>query len=249
MSNSKKKGKKDETVKAASGSRPPSPPISSLKFFIAHSSEALMSQGTSNPNHTYIYLDSGASTHMCHDRSYFTLYRKLDPPKIINTANGPSKAYGIGDIEVRTYLDGKPSPGLFRNVLYLPSASEMLMLVAQLSDSGIMLIHPSNHVIDLVDHHTNEVLTQAHQEQNLYQIWVEIIKPEKAMSACKPRSSKAPLSLWHCCLGHISEETIQNMAKEGVITGMEVEGPGSGNCSTCLKGKQMQSNIPHVTEE
>ncbi len=81
------------------------------------------------------------------------------------------------------------------------------------------------------------------------QIWVEIIKPEKAMSACKPRSSKAPLSLWHCCLGHISEETIQNMAKEGVITGMEVEGPGSGNCSTCLKGKQTWSNIPHVTEE
>src|SRR5260221_242100 len=65
MSDSKKKGKKDETVKAASGSQPPSPPISSLKFFIAHSSEALMSQGTSNPNHTYIYLNSGASTHMC----------------------------------------------------------------------------------------------------------------------------------------------------------------------------------------
>src|SRR5258708_35394614 len=69
------------------------------------------------------------------------------------------------------------------------------------------------------------------------------------MSACKPQSSKAPLSLWHHHLGHISEETIQNMAKKGVITGMEVKGPGSGNCSTCLKGKQMRSNIPHVTEE
>src|SRR5258708_10427605 len=61
--------------------------------------------------------------------------------------------------------------------------------------------------------------------------------------------SDTPLALWHHCLGHISEDTIQMMVKKGVVTGMEVKGEGSGNCSACQKGKQTHNVIPCVTEE
>src|SRR5258707_10085581 len=61
-----------------------------------------------------------------------------------------------------TYMNGKSCMGIFKSVLHLPTAEQMLMSVAQLSDSWIKLIHTSEYVIDLVNCHTEEPLTCAH---------------------------------------------------------------------------------------
>src|SRR5260370_16065731 len=119
---------------------------------------------------TYFYLDSVASNHICHTQDYFSSYQKLESPRRIKTANGYSNAISIGDITVCTYLNGKSCVGIFKSVLHLPTAEQMLISVAQLSDSGIKLVHTSEYAIDLVNHHTEEMLTHAHQDQNLYQI-------------------------------------------------------------------------------
>src|SRR5258708_30503615 len=42
-------------------------------------------------------------------------------------------------------------------------AEQMLVSIAQLSDSGIKLVHTSEHAIDLVNCHTKEPLTHAHR--------------------------------------------------------------------------------------
>src|SRR5260370_4621234 len=61
--------------------------------------------------------------------------------------------------------------------------------------------------------------------------------------------SKASLGLWHCHLGHISEDTIQKMVQADAITGITVVGSGNGSCSACCKGKQTRSLIPQVTQD
>ena len=119
---------------------------------------------------TYFYLDSAASNHICHTQDYFSSYQKLSSPRRIKTANGYSNAISIGDITVCTCMNGKSCAGIFKGVLHLPTAEQMLVSVAQLSDSGIKLIHTSKYVIDLVNPHTEEPLTHAHQDQNLY--WI-----------------------------------------------------------------------------
>jgi len=119
---------------------------------------------------THQILDSVASNHICHTRDYFSSYWKLESPRRIKTANGYSNAIGIGDITVHTYLNGKSHAGIFKSVLHLPTAEQMLISIAQLSDSGIKLVHTSKYAIDLVNHHTEEMLTHAHRDQNLY--WI-----------------------------------------------------------------------------
>src|SRR5258708_36917578 len=175
---------------------------------------------------THQILDSVASNHICHTRDYFSSYWKLESPRRIKTANGYSNAIGIGDITVHTYLNGKSHAGIFKSVLHLPTAEQMLISVAQLSDSGIKLVHTSEYAIDLVNHHTEEMLTHAHQDQNLYQIQVEVAKPQKVFFTHHTCTYKPPLALWLHCLSHISEDTIQMIVKKGAVTGMEVEAEG-----------------------
>ncbi len=107
--------------------------------------------------------------------------------------------------------------GIFKSVLHLPTVEQMLISIAQLSDSGIKLVHTSEYAIDLVNCHTKEPLTHAHWDQNLYWIWVEVVKPEKVFLTHHTHTSSAPLALWHRCLSHISKDTIQMMVKKGVV--------------------------------
>ena len=53
----------------------------------------------------------------------------------------------------------------------------------------------------------------------------------------------------HHHLSHVNEDTIWSMVQANAITGIEVVGGSSGDCSACHKGKQMQSLIPHITQD
>src|SRR5258708_3537690 len=84
--------------------------------------DVLLSHNTpSHSNSIYFIIDSRASAHMCPDQSYFLSYKKLDTPKCIWVANDQTiNAIGIGDIEVKLFLDGQLHPRTLKDVLHLP---------------------------------------------------------------------------------------------------------------------------------
>jgi len=134
---------------------------------------------------------------MCPDRSYFSSYKKLNTPKHIWVANDQTiNAIGIGDIKVKLFLDGQSHPGTLKDVLHLPSLSELLLSTAQMTDGGITIILKSN-CADLVNDKTGKVFTTAYHHSQLYKLHVEIIRPEHAHAAQGHPSSKASLALWH----------------------------------------------------
>ena len=57
--------------------------------------------------------------------------------------------------------------------------------------------------------------------------------------------SKADVQTWHCCLGHISIDSVLKMLKKGMVKGMEIMGNTclTGVCKPCLIGKQTQKPI------
>ena len=145
---------------------------------------------------------------MCPDRSYFSLYKKLDTPKHIWVADDQTiNAIGIGDIEVKLFLDGQSHPGTLKDVLHLPSLSEPLLSTTQMTNGRITVILKSDHV-DLVNDKTGKVFTTTYHRSRLYKLCVEIIRPEHAHAAQGHPSSKASLALWHQRLGHISKDMI-----------------------------------------
>src|SRR5258708_35737711 len=101
-----------------------------------------------------------------------------------------------------------------------------------MGDVGITTILTPTHA-DLIHTASGKSLTRAIRERNLYHLPVKIMKPEQAHIAQGQAVSKASLKLWHRRLGHISEDTIQRMVNSGIA-----KGHGTGDCSTCHKGKQ-----------
>ncbi len=92
-------------------------------------------------------------------------------------------------------------------------------------------------------------MDHAIQFGDLFKLGVDIVCSDMAHVAWVHLTSKASLGLWHCCLGHIDEDTIQSMFHADAITGIEIVRGGSEDCSACHKGKQMQSLIPQVTQD
>ncbi len=171
----------------------------SHSILILHSKEdvLLLRDTPSHSNSVYFIIDSGASTHMCPDRSYFSSYMKLNTPKCIWVADDQMiNAIGIGNIKVKLFLDGQSHPGTLKDVLHLPSLSEPLLSTTQMTNGRITVILKSDHA-DLVNDKTRKVFTTAYRCSQLYKLCVEIIRPEHVHAAQGHPSSKASLALWH----------------------------------------------------
>ena len=59
--------------------------------------------------------------------------------------NRTIEAIGVGDIKVRTFLDGQPHAGIFKEVLHLPTLSESLLSATKMGDIGITTILTPKH--------------------------------------------------------------------------------------------------------
>src|SRR5260221_11910955 len=183
--------------------------VSHSILILCSEEDVLLSCNTpSHSNSIYFIINSGASAHMCPDRSYFLSYKKLNTPKHIWVADDRTiNAIGIRDIEVKLFLDGQLHPRTLKDVLHLPSLSEPLLSTTQMTEGGITIILKSDHA-DLVNDKTGKVFTTAYHRSRLYKLRIEIIRPEHSHAAQGHPSSKASLTLWHQRLGHISEDTI-----------------------------------------
>jgi hypothetical protein len=76
--------------------------------------------------------------------------------------------------------------------------------------------------------------------------------PVAAKSALITHSttSKADTATWHCCLAHLSTDTIVQMVRKGMVKGMEITGNAMHTtpCEPCLQGKQTHDEIHKATE-
>jgi len=67
----------------------------------------------------------------------------------------------------------------------------------------------------------------------------KLLLPEQAFTALTTSIAKAPISIWHWCLAHLSMDSINQMLWKGLVKGMEISGgPYPPNpCEPCVKGK------------
>ena len=82
-------------------------------------------------------VDSGATSHLCGNRDWFTSYRTLNTPREVILGNKQKVlAPGIGQIEVNLKVGNSSHPITIHDVLYCPSISHNLLSVPQLTSIG-----------------------------------------------------------------------------------------------------------------
>ena len=89
------------------------------------------------PDDTIVILDSGATTHMCPDRTLFRNYITLEEPIPISWGNNSSNsAIGRGDLYYSSYNDNQEYETYLENVLHVPALGyQTLISLSQLEEN------------------------------------------------------------------------------------------------------------------
>ena len=152
--------------------------------------------------------DSGATQHMTKSKDYFVNYTSFNTPKPVTLRNkGVMMAYGEGDIEVESFVDGQCLNHTLKNVWYTPDVVKNLFSVPAAADKGIAY-HLDRYQCSLVKENTTLVVGERHD--GLYKLHLRAVlpcNPVKVLVAEKPEK----LQVWHERLGHQTNNILKSI--------------------------------------
>lgn len=188
------------------------------------------------------YADSGATHHMCGDKSMMHNYTNISSKSWSVNGIGAIKLYahGKGDVSITTTLNGKEQTGTLNNVLYVPGLGTNLLSIVSATDRGIE-VEFSNQTV-LFKRNGVPIMSGNRNGKTLYKLNINSTKtPTLDNSTALPASvNKVSLNTWHQRLSHTNFNTIIKMARTGVVDGIDLDkecSPPTTICSGCSFGK------------
>ncbi|KAH9704344.1 hypothetical protein KPL70_011418 [Citrus sinensis] len=189
-----------------------------------------------NPIDTWV-LDSGATNHICNSLYWFQETRKISEGSVklqLGTGQFVS-AVKTGSV----LLSFNNETLVLNNCLYVPDIKRNLISVACLSKQGYTVNFGSSVSI----FHNKRLICSGTLEDNLYHLSPMIhsmhdtvINNDEHTHLSKKRNiSSNQCYLWHLRLGHINQNRIQRMIKDGLLGPLENE--SLSLCESCLEGK------------
>ena len=177
-------------------------------------------------------VDSGATCHMCNDRSLFSELRSLEAPQEVTLGDGHVlQATAQGTVTLETLLpDGSCKKCRLENVLLLPKLSYSLLSVSKASEAG-KTTRFDNSGCEIVNQ-DKKMIAFATRVGNLY--CLEYCRKSQRVNVAERNKER----LWHRRYGHIGEQKLQRMAKGELVRQLDYNASRSiGFCETCVGGK------------
>lgn len=184
------------------------------------------------------YIDSGASSHMTNDRSFFTEYQEsksyvelADGRKIISNGVGVGKLKCLNDNNKTTVI-------LVKNVLFVPDLGTSLLSVNKLTKLGFKVEFDKDVCYIKAN---NKVLAKGTIHGKLY----KLINNNQAMNVTTKEFSEGCIHLWHRRFGHRDPNAIYLMKKESLVEGLKLRSCGHKiTCEVCIQGKMSKKPFP-----
>ena len=185
-------------------------------------------------------LDSGSSAHLCTSMQGLEDSRRLrDGDMILRIGNGAR----VAAVAMGTYPLRLPS-GLdlvLKDYYYVPAASRNLISVSCLAQEGYVITFFKDHCNILYERNK---IVNGFLINGLYQLHIDVsvLTIEQNVNAKRPRDSPNDRYLWHLRLGHIAEDRINKLEKNGLLSPLTFE--SYPTCESCLQGKM--TKLPFV---
>ncbi|EDR06651.1 retrovirus-related pol polyprotein [Laccaria bicolor S238N-H82] len=186
------------------------------------------------------YADSAANKHCFVNRSDFSTYHALSQPDEGQSANkgGQFRIVGHGAV-TKTIISGSLRTTLtFKHAVHTPDLIANLVSISKLDEANCWTLFGGGGVT-FYDMHEGQkrTLMKGTGNNGMYLLNVEPLT--HALTACslnKPTS----LDTWHRRLGHAGVHSITDMARRGLVDGLNVLGDVKldGKCEDCIYGKQ-----------
>ena len=201
---------------------------------------------TYHQEHSEWLIDSGATSHMTSNRSYFS---DLQPVSInISVADDRTvTAAGIGTVILTVknqQTRNKTSKIALERTLYVPSLGANLLAVSPMVSNGATVTFTEQ---GCVVKKGNIHILKGERQGKAYKVsTATYVNGEQSNVA--HGSYKNNLQLWHQRLGHANVKGIINMRNNETVTGLDFNEDRLHNvCGPCMAGKQHRNKFPHAS--
>ncbi|GJZ38021.1 retrovirus-related pol polyprotein from transposon TNT 1-94 [Tanacetum coccineum] len=180
------------------------------------------------------YLDSGCSKHMTRDRSQLTnfIHKFLDTIKFGN--DQIAKIIGYGDYQIGNVTISR--------VYYVEGLGHNLFLVGQFCDSNLEVAF-RKHTCFVRNLEGVDLLLRS-RETNLYTLSIGNMIASSPICLLS-KASKTKSWLWHRRLSHLKFDTINHLARHGLVQGLpKLKFEKDHLCSAYAMGKTSKDEAP-----
>ena len=185
-------------------------------------------------------VDSGATSHMCNSKELFKELSDLAPPQQVAMGDGHAvDAKGEGTVPMEMLMpDGTTSLCDLVKVLYVPELAYNLLSIPRATESGktVKFDKTSCEFINK----KNKRVAFATKAGGLYHL--EFCR--KSQQSTNLVKGKGKERLWHCRFGHLNKQSMEKLAKKGLIDNFDYNTSNElGFCKACVGGKQCRSSF------
>ena len=183
-------------------------------------------------------VDSGATSHMCNNRSLFKQVRDLDSAETITLGDGRNlEVKSVGTVELEVLLpDGSSRSCSLQRVLYVPELAYNLVSVSRATEARKCATF-SKKGCEFSNEY-GQITAFATKQGSLYHLEL-CRKSQESVYAVQKESKER---LWHRHFGHLNEQSLQKLMKKELANQLDYDISGRvGICESCIGGKQSKA--------
>lgn len=188
-------------------------------------------------------IDSGATHHICNDKSKFVRLDEGDHGELVVASGNKTKILGVGTVHERIALpNGQVRDLEVNDVLFVPSIGKNLLSIPQINKANKFQVVFDGPTMNVVTKNSRKVVATADFADGLY--WLRAapsatsVASKSAMAAV--RASTA--STLHERMGHASAQALRQLADKRMVKDADftTNAPDLAACRGCQQGKMVQ---------
>lgn len=182
-------------------------------------------------------LDSGATSHMCCDKTKFSNISENNTT-IMLAADKSVEPPGVGTVVLHT----ENRKITMRDVLYVPSLNMNFVSISKAAKYGHHTKFENNGAV--ICNNSGEIVLRAKQENNLYVYENKFEHNELHIS-----QDSSWVSIWHNRFGHLNFKNLKDLSEKKLVHGLNIKNVNiKTNCDTCNKAKICGLPFPQKAE-
>ncbi|CAI5976187.1 unnamed protein product [Closterium sp. NIES-65] len=176
-------------------------------------------------------VDSGASSHICSDRSLFSSLKKPNEEILVRFGGGETyKVLGVGTVVATLRSPTSETTIQLDNVLFLPSSVHNLLSVRALGAAGVAVSFPAAGRVVLTS--DDVPIGEGYTRNNLFYLQLHhgsSAAPSIKPTAC-PASTTTSSYLWHRRFGHLNMQALSTLHRQQLVTGLHLSSTSIPPC-------------------
>ncbi len=184
-------------------------------------------------------IDSGATCHMCNDEKLFSKLNSLRRPQEVTLGDGHVlEATTEGTVPLQMLLpNGSTKRCNLENVLFVPKLAYNLLSVSKASEAG-KTFKFNNSRCEILNGR-DKVIAFATRVGDLF--YLEFCRNRQRLNVATKESKER---LWHRRYGHLSEQSLQKLARKGLVEKFDYDATNNvGFCEACIGGRHHRSHF------